>query len=445
MLKQTLLDLINEFEKETWKYECNQEKLDQAMEYVYSIEKEIKKCDETNLQILYDKLTALIGIIRFKYGYESILINSLPKLESLKNLIQELSLDNEYIIEHYNYILESYNNYLRQVDKADFIENKYTNVTGKEGLFLAVESLKSLINNSEYRHLLKSEQIAEVFIDCIKLNNGITDIKKMELKYKEIISKIWEQSLQNTIDESGKFRVLFSNISGGNLIDQANLLRNRVNQSSCSLISSNFIATYGSLTRRIGFIYPNNSKIIMASAYDLASNVFGNGVTNKEKGTMLATPYALEKIGINRTKEKGESLYTSSCYSEILVESNPCGILVLGLGENDLNIDYNEALKLSEEMKLPIHFVDLMQYVDDLSDLDKYYIAFHSIMSFLGISTEDLLQHDYSEIYEIINDNKEKVAEIFLELKKNNNLNKESMYLAISNKLDIDMIGKLKK
>ena len=49
------------------------------------------------------------------------------------------------------------------------------------------------------------------------------------------------------------------------------------------MISSNFIATYGSTSRKIGFIYPNNSEVIMSSAYDLGSNVFGDGVVNKKK------------------------------------------------------------------------------------------------------------------------------------------------------------------
>ena len=70
------------------------------------------------------------------------------------------------------------------------------------------------------------------------------------------------------------------------------------------MITSNFIGVYGGDHRRIGFIYPKDSNIIMASAYDLCSNVFGEGVRNKEKGTSLATPEVLERIGIERAKEK---------------------------------------------------------------------------------------------------------------------------------------------
>ena len=83
MLKKDLLDLIFNFEKETWKYNSN-ENLDQDMDYIYSIENAIKNASDTNLKLLYDRLVALIGIIRLKYGFESIVINSIPELENLQ-------------------------------------------------------------------------------------------------------------------------------------------------------------------------------------------------------------------------------------------------------------------------------------------------------------------------------------------------------------------------
>ncbi len=229
--------------------------------------------------------------------------------------------------------------------------------------------------------------------------------------------------------------------------DKANLLINRPNQSSCSMISSDFIALYGADLRKIGFIYPNNSEIITTSAYDLASNVFGTGYVNKEKATSLATPEVIEKIGIARSKEKGEDLYSSSCYNEILVNSKPCGIVLLGLGENDLNIYYQEAKLLSLEMNLPLYCIDTMQYNGKLSDDDKNYIAFHSVLSFLGISTDDFMQmsHDCTEIYEIINSYKEQVTEIFLKLKKSGILTKENMCQMMSNIVDISKINSKSK
>lgn len=438
MLKKDILDLMEKFEAETWKYSDN-DNLDNDMQYFYFIEKEIKNADESNLKPIYDKLTSIMGIIRFKYGFESIIINSNSELEDLKKIIDGISLNSGNTINQYNYISTVYSNYTSKNKNMNFIENRYENAQGKEGLYLAVESLKSLITNDEYRQLLNSDQINEIYTDCVKLNTGVVNIRTIESKYKDLIKQIWEKSLSNKIYDDGKFRVLFSNISGGNLKETANLLINRPNQSSCSMISSDFIATYGSETRKIGFIYPNNSEIMIASAYDLGSNVFGTGSVNQEKGTILATPEVIEKIGKLRATQQGQDLYSSNCYNEILVNAKPCGIVVLGLGEKDLNIDYHDAKMLSLEMNLPIYYIDTMQYKDKLSESDKNYIAFHTIMSYFGISTSDLLQQsdNYSNIYELINTYKEQIAEIFLTLKTNGNLNKDNMCQLIGNIIDI--------
>lgn len=438
MLKKDILDLMEKFEAETWKYSDN-DNLDNDMQYFYFIEKEIKNADESNLKPIYDKLTSIMEIIRFKYGFESIIINSNSELEDLKKIIDGISLNSGNTINQYNYISTVYSNYTSKNKNMNFIENRYENAQGKEGLYLAVESLKSLITNDEYRQLLNSDQINEIYTDCVKLNTGVVNIRTIESKYKDLIKQIWEKSLSNKIYDDGKFRVLFSNISGGNLKETANLLINRPNQSSCSMISSDFIATYGSETRKIGFIYPNNSEIMMASAYDLGSNVFGTGSVNQEKGTILATPEVIEKIGKLRATQQGQDLYSSNCYNEILVNAKPCGIVVLGLGEKDLNIDYHDAKMLSLEMNLPIYYIDTMQYKDKLSESDKNYIAFHTIMSYFGISTSDLLQQsdNYSNIYELINTYKEQIAEIFLTLKTNGNLNKDNMCQLIGNIIDI--------
>ena len=59
MLKKDILDLINTFEVETWKYVDN-DKLDSDMQYIYSIEKEIQNVDEKNLKSIYDKLLSMM-------------------------------------------------------------------------------------------------------------------------------------------------------------------------------------------------------------------------------------------------------------------------------------------------------------------------------------------------------------------------------------------------
>lgn len=443
MQKKDILDLIYSFERETWKYNAT-DKLDSDMQYIYFIMKDVTNVSESDLKAIYNRLISIMGIIRFKHGFESIVIGSNPELESLKKIIDSISLNSGDIINQYNYISTMYNNFIDKNRKMDFIENKYFGIKGKEGLYLAVESLKSLITNDQYRQLLSSNQVNEVITDCIKLNNGL-NIISIESKYNAMIKNIWENSLSNSIDENGKFRMLFSNICGGTLRERASSLINRPEQSSCSMISSNFIATYSSDIRRIGFIYPNNSEIIMMSAYDLCSNVFGLGSINKERGTLLATPEVLEKIGIMNAANKGEDLYSSGCYNEILVNAKPCGIVIIGLGEKDLNIDYYDAKTLSLEMNLPLYYIDTMKYKNKLSDADKYYIAFHSITSYLGIKIEDLLYSNddcdiYGYIHRLIENYKEQIVNAFLSLKNSGNLNKDNMCQLMSNIMDIPKI-----
>lgn len=446
MNKEDIIKLITNFDVETWKYP-ESDKLFEDMDIIYSIGKEVRQNKITNLNSIYDTLLAIMGMIRLKYGFERVLIDSNKELEFLKPLIDQIPINSDDIINQYQQVLSIYNDHVNQIKDTSFIKNNYENKGGKEGLYLTIESLKSLIEIDEYKALLDTNQINEILIDCIKLNNGATNLQKLGNKYKNIIEKIWHNSLTETIQKGKDFRILFSNIYGDTLTHQASLLRQRPIQSSCSLISSNLIATYSTGDRRIGFIYPKDSTLIMASAYDLGSNVFGEGVKNKEKGTSIVTPLALEKIGIKRTKEKGEDLYSSSCYNEVLVSGKPCGIALIGLGENDLNIEYEETQMLAEQMNLQIHYIDTLDYKDTLSESDKYYIAFHSIMSYLGITKEQLVQNNEESIslnnllYKYIDKYKNQLADTFLTLKKEGRLNKDNMIQSMSNFIDFSELN----
>lgn len=166
MLKKDILDLIESFEIETFKYNDN-EILDNDMQYIYSIEKEVKNANDSELQLIYKKLISTIGIIRFKYGFESEIIKINPNFKELQTTLSNISLNSNNIINQYNEILTEYNNQLSKNNNIDFVENKYKDIYGKEGLFLAVESLKSLISNINYRQLLNNNQIKEILTDCI--------------------------------------------------------------------------------------------------------------------------------------------------------------------------------------------------------------------------------------------------------------------------------------
>lgn len=136
--------MINDFESETWKYDSTDE-FDSDMQYIYSIESDLKNVDDSYIEQIHNELIVMIGIIRFKHGFESSIINTMPELERLKRYIDEIQLNSNDIINQYNYIFNYYTNIINRNHDLGFIKNKYINVEGKEGLFLAVESLKSNI------------------------------------------------------------------------------------------------------------------------------------------------------------------------------------------------------------------------------------------------------------------------------------------------------------
>lgn len=420
MLKDDMLEVIEKFERETWKYDESHE-LDNDMSIIDKISQQIEQANDEELGMLFSKLKSIIGIMRYKYGFESKIINTNKELQEI---VESISLEDNEIVEKYNNLSEIYEDYLSKINNLDFIDNKHKNIQGKEGMFLAIESLKSLITNKEYKDLLSINQINSIITDCIKLNEEKVSIETLENKYKEIINMIWEKSLSNGV-ESHNFQVLFSNISGGTLDEQSTNLINRQEQSSCSLITSDFIATYGSDTRRIGFIYPNTSNIINASAYDLSSNVFGTGVINTEKGTKLVTPFALEHIGIELTKEEDNDMYFSKCYNEVLVNSKPCGILIIGLGEKELNVEYEDAIELSKRFNIPLYTIDTMEYRNELSERDKFYIAYNFTLLFFNLKSSNISVELDNQIMKIAKEHQEEIVKTYVSLKNNNILDKE--------------------
>ena len=433
MLREDLLTLIEGFIKETWQY-GEIDELDTDMMHIYRIEDELRKNESINDKQLYDKLLPTIGLIRLKYGFQSFIVTG---NKELKAEIDRISLDDENFIEKYESVERKYKDYVENITDVDFLQLQRN--YNDEGLYLAIESLKSLITHEEYREMLQEGQIEEILIDCVKMINGKGSFERIEKKYKGLVQEIWKKSLSNSIDRDS-FRILFSNISGP-LLEQAMNLINRPDQHSCSMISSDFVATYNGEYRRIGFMYPSDSEIIIASAYDLASNVFGMGARNKEKGTSLVTPIVLEKLGIERAEEKGEDRLSSSSYNEVCVNSKPCGIVIIGFGEKDLNVDYEDAAKLADEMGLPLYEIDMMDYKSELSEVDKTYIAYHCILSSMGIDTKVVsqlaLDNRAGEIYNFVEENKETVVQEFMKLKKAGMLDKETMTQTLREKIDL--------
>lgn len=435
-IKTDMSKLIDAFCRETWSYpESNENSsFEDDMAYFYAFESKINDANDEELSEIHREMSNVMGLIRLKYGYESKIISACDDMEQIKEDLGKISIDSPTWQTEYQAVREKYNMLINGLTNLDFL---HVHQAHNEGIYLALESLKSLVSNSQYRLHLDKVPITEVLVDCVKLvSRSTTDLlKKLEKKYKPIIQAIWKESLSSSIDND-TFRVLFSNIVGP-LMLQANNMLNRPLQHSTSMISSKFIAIYGGGFKQIGFIYPNDSNIIMASAYDLSSNVFGLGAVNKEKGSSLVTPEVLEQIGINRAKEAKQPLIGSSCYDEVLVNAKPCGLLIIGCGEKDLNIFYETAKILSENLGLPLKEIDITDYKEELSDVDKDYIARHCILSYKGITEEEygylIINKEDGEIEELIRKHKDSIVRKFLELKKAGTLNKKIMCAEIAN------------
>ena len=129
MLKKDILDLIESFEIETFKYNDN-ENLDNDMQYIYSIEKEVKNANDSELQLIYKKIISTTGIIRLFDRNDNTNDSSINQFECITDnyglvaLIDELENRSKYtfqmfIIEidklltsfglDYNYIYEKIN------------------------------------------------------------------------------------------------------------------------------------------------------------------------------------------------------------------------------------------------------------------------------------------------------------------------------------------------
>ena len=155
---------------------------------------------------------------------------------------------------------------------------------------------------------------------------------------------------------------------------------------------------------------------------------------NKEKGSYIATPDVLEKIGIERTKSNNQDVHSSSCYNEILISGNskPCGIMFIGLGEKDINIDYSYAKLLASAMDLPFIYIDTMDYTNELSDYDKKYIAHYASLSYLGRTYFESTGEQKITVEKMEEEYKDQIVDIFLNLKKSGNLNRENMNSMLS-------------
>ena len=439
MTKKEVYEKLNDIDSMTWHYpDDNREKWDYMYEKLFSM---LKNATDEELESVNKTYDAVIKILPYKYGYEYEAIKMVPELLELVSKIDEFDLDkNEQQI---NVFLDSIKNlvteYLNDTNDFSFLPNPYENVSGKEGLSLSIDSLNSIIENPKYLECFSDKSRLDIIADYVRIllsseNKMGYNKDKLEESYSEGLRKIWQNSLTDSLSNSlTEFKTLFCTISGYN-IDQARKLIDRPEQQSCSLISNNEMANYGGYYNKVGFIYPSNSKIICAGSSDLYSNVFAKGVKNREKGSYLATPSALENQTINNIDKKGEDRFHSESYNEVLVDSKPCAICIITMGEKELNHSYVKAKELASELGLPFEEINMLKFKPNITNDDMKYIAYHYYITKNNLESKMLSDEEYKEMDNFINANSEEIFKTYINLVKSGIYTPDQLISIVSEK-----------
>ena len=335
------------------------DKIDKAY---YVIKEEIDNANESDFDEIAKRIDAVILAMDFKIGYTSMLVNQMPELSSIKEKIDSLDLTSSYLsmLEHIKEYRDELNEHFNNLSNYDFLINPYTNQSGKEGLKLSLDSIKSIIENKSYQQEFGSKSIVDFLTDYIKLSHNAQLINKLQMEYYLPVQSIWQKELTTKPNDNNEFNMLVSMITGKTSQEiefQVNNLLNRPDQHSCSLISNEFIATYKNGIANIGLIYPSDSKIICCGYEDLSSNVFGTGVKNRNLISQMATPKSLIENGKIKALSNGEDLLNSKSYNEVLIDasSKPCGVIVLVNDNSEtLQDDIVQANILANNLGLPL-------------------------------------------------------------------------------------------
>ncbi len=376
MDKTILQNKIDELDRSTWhlQYDGN----DEINDIFFKLIDEANQVTPDQFEEFLKKIEDIEEAIQYKYGYMYTLTKRIPDALDLTQKLDSIKLNGDVKKDVEGFKLALMNK-VNNLDNYDFLINPFEDRMSQDNLKLALDSIKNILENPRYQSKFPNRNKIDFLIDYIKLsentNNSRIEIefKKLEKEYKDSIDEIWKEELSNSYNENGEFKLLVSMISSpknsSSVQEQVDRLLNRPEQHSCSLISNNFIGTYCNTTTKIGLIYPNDSNIISCGYRDLNSNVFGNGMINKEASTTLVTPKALLDNTVSIAKSRGEDLLNSPTYNEVLVDSNtkPCGVIALITKNHELlKDDLIQARILSRNLGLPLTVIDTMQKENEL-------------------------------------------------------------------------------
>lgn len=315
------------------------------------------------------------------------------------------------------------------------------------------EAIQQLFENPEIRKNLSNEDLYNLYSSYYQIsnyikNNALTNeiLVNIETKLQYISNKIWTSSITSPENyKSGEpFMFIVHNVSKTDMETVNHITRS--SRISTSLITDKEMGVYGA--HKYGFIYPNDSKIVTAGYKDLYS------YETKEEGefcqnsnnSMLIPPQAIENYSANLCmQENGKKLNNdkANIYNEVLLDSTnglkPVGIYCITFGEKELSYDYESAKKLAEQTGLPLIDIDISIY--RTKENQGTYLTDEEALSIKEQKTfaETFLKQYYrSKNYDLETSQnfvetdlilyQDMIIDIFLNEKKNNNINKENLF-----------------
>ena len=387
----------------------------------------------------FSELLKKIEKVRFRYGGEYDALKSIPEYSEIIS-----KFDNNEDINTIKY------SKIKDVTSiGEDLEYNENDSKDKIRYTIVLNSIKSTFEDKSIRNILSEEELYSLYIEYYKLSQDPYYIEKAEKNLNNIMKKVWENTLTdiNRFNNGDNFNLLVHNFSSGqdfeeSLYQMENMRDNRI---SCSYITDNHVGLYTDNMRRCGLIYPKDSTIIISGDRDLYTNEFSEGVQvkNREHSSSICSPQYLEKFGVNKVKDKGYEFDFNLEYNEVVLDSSkkPIGLYIIGYGEKDINVDYNKLKELASKYNLPLIEIDMTEYrtkkgLTPLDENGKKYIARHVIYSYYNVNLDgnndmNLVDHCNRLVDQLY----EEIAEVYLKLKREDNLSKDNIINEIKNML----------
>ena len=444
------LNFVNSFlNKDVLKYPVESDKQLSEIYYLQSLLNSTSDMNQINYII--KELYVRTKVMKFSYGGEfdllkdnyeyQNLINQLNSIHSIDDIDQKIQLikkiDNDKV------------NLIRNITVINVNPNNITftkDKTENNRIIDILNSVKDLFENEKIRQTLSNEELYLLITEFNNVVNHNASIEGLEKKLTPINMKVWKNVLTNSNDfkNGDSFNFLIHNFASIDTLD--NLIKDmskyRYDRISASLISDECVGMYClNKYRRCGFIYPPNSAIITSGKHDLYSveDEDYKVIKNKEyASTLISIPF-LNKEQKKIADDKMEEFDYISNHNEIVLDSKntkPSALYIMGYGENDINVDYDEIYALAKKLNLPVIEIDMSIYrekknLEPLGKDAKEYIAYHTILSFYGLNHYDYAKFEESEtkiFNNLIETFKDEICSSYIKLKNRNELSKKKMH-----------------